>query len=118
MSYSDLPPSVRSLEQHIRNLEGGDGLTLRRRFGMALVAVGQMLPEGAIKGGSAMTLCYGRETRFARDLEAARVQQLARSRSDFEESLAPGWAGFSGRLAKEPPPRPPEVPTVYVMQLS
>lgn len=98
MSYSDPPASVRSLEQRIRNLEGGDGLALRRRVGMALVVVGQLLPEGAVKGGSAMALRYGRGTRFTRDLDAARVQSLARFRSDFEESLATGWAGFTGRL--------------------
>jgi len=56
MSYANVPTSVRSLEQRIRHLEGNDGLALRRRVGMALVVVGQMLPEGAIKGGSAMAL--------------------------------------------------------------
>lgn len=116
VSYSDAPTSVRSLEQRIRNLEGSDGLALRRRVGMALVVVGQMLPEGAIKGGSAMALRYGRETRFTQDLDAARVRPLARFRSDFEESLAAGWAGFTGRLVEKAAPRPPAVPTAYVMQ--
>ena len=116
MSYSDPPASVRSLEQRIRNLEGDDGLALRRRVGMALVVVGQMLPGGAIKGGSAMALRYGRETRFTRDLDAVRVQSLARFRSDFEESLATGWAGFTGRLIEKEAPRPADVPTAYVMQ--
>lgn len=116
MSYTDIPPSVRSLEQRIRNLEGGGDLALRRRVGMALVVVGQMMPEGAIKGGSAMALRYGRGTRFTRDLDAARVRPLARFRSDFEESLASGWAGFTGRLVEKAAPRPPKVPTAYVMQ--
>lgn len=116
MSYSDPPASVRSLEQRIRNLEGDDGLALRRRVGMALVVVGQLLPEGAVKGGSAMALRYGRGTRFTRDLDAARVQSLARFRSDFEESLATGWAGFTGRLIEKAGPRPAGVPTAYVMQ--
>ncbi len=116
MSYSDAPTSVRSLEQRIRNLEGDDGLALRRRVGMALVVVGQMLPEGAIKGGSAMALRYGRGTRFTQDLDAARVRPLARFRSDFEESLVTGWAGFTGRLVEKAAPRPPAVPTAYVMQ--
>ncbi|WP_345000264.1 nucleotidyl transferase AbiEii/AbiGii toxin family protein [Agromyces bauzanensis] len=116
VSYSGAPTSVRSLEQRIRNLEGSDGLALRRRVGMALVVVGQMLPEGAIKGGSAMALRYGRGTRFTQDLDAARVQSLARFRSDFEESLAAGWAGFIGRLIEKVAPRPPAVPTAYVMQ--
>lgn len=116
MSYPGAPTSVRSLEQRIRNLEGDDGPALRRRVGMALVVVGQMLPEGAIRGGSAMALRYGRGTRFTQGLDAARVQPLARFRSDFEDSLAAGWAGFTGRLVEKTAPRPPAVPTGYVMQ--
>ncbi|WP_207948052.1 nucleotidyl transferase AbiEii/AbiGii toxin family protein [Metallococcus carri] len=116
MSYSDTPTNVRSLEQRIRNLEASDGLALRRRVGMALVVVGQMLPEGAIKGGSGMALRYGRGTRFTRDLDAARVQPLAKFRSDFEDSLAAGWAGFTGRLIEKAAPRPSGVPRAYVMQ--
>ena len=116
MTYDDAPPSVRSLEQRLRNLEGNDALALRRRVAMALVVVGQMLPEGAIKGGSAMALRYGRGTRFTQDLDAARVQPLARFRSDFEDSLAAGWSGFTGRLIEKPAPRPPRIPGGYVMQ--
>ncbi len=110
MTYAGAPTSVRSLEQRIRNLEGDDGLVQRRRVGMALVVVGQMLPEGAVKGGSAMALRYGRGTRFTRDLDAARVQSLERFRGDFEESLAEGWAGFTGRLVERAAPRPRAVP--------
>lgn len=116
MIYTGAPTSVRSLEQRIRNLEGDEGLALRRRVGMALVVVGQMLPEGAIKGGSAMALRYGRGTRFTQDLDAAGVQPLVRFRSEFEDSLAAGWAGFTGRLVEKSAPRPPAVPTAYVMQ--
>lgn len=116
MSRTGAPTSVRSLDQRIRNLEGSEDLALRRRLGMALVVVGQMLPEGAIKGGSAMALRYGRRTRFTRDLDAARVQTLARFRSDFEDSLAAGWAGFTGRLIEKAAPRPVGVPGSYVMQ--
>lgn len=116
VSHDTAPPSVRSLVQRIRNLEGSDGLAQRRRIAMALVVVGQMLPEGAIKGGSAMALRYGKGTRFTQDLDAARVQPLARFRSDFEESLVAGWAGFTGRLVEKAAPRPPAVPTAYVMQ--
>lgn len=116
VSYASAPASVRSLEQRIRNLEGDEGLVQRRRVSMALVVVGQMLPEGAIKGGSAMALRYGRGTRFTQDLDAARTQTLARFRSDFEESLVKGWAGFTGRLVERTAPRPSGVPTAYVMQ--
>lgn len=116
MRYADTPKNVRSLEQRIRNFEGDDGLAQRRRVGMALVVVGQMLPGGVVKGGSAMALRYGRGTRFTQDLDAARVQTLARFRSDFEEALAEGWAGFTGRLVEKAAPRPSAVPTAYVMQ--
>lgn len=111
-----MPTTVRSLEQRIRNVEGDDGLAQRRRIAMALVVTGQMLPEGTIKGGSAMALRYGRETRFTRDLDAARIQSLTRFRADFEDSLAAGWSGFSGRLIQRAAPRPATVPTANVMQ--
>lgn len=45
MSYADVPNSVRSLEQRIRNLEGTEELAIRRRVGMSLVVVGQMFPR-------------------------------------------------------------------------
>lgn len=116
VSYTDAPVSVRSLEQRLRNLEGDAGLAYRRRIQMALVIVGQMLPEGVIKGGSAMALRYGRETRFTQELDAARVNSLAEFRSRFEESLADGWSGFTGRLVERVAPRPAGVPGQYVMQ--
>lgn len=111
MRYAEAPTSVRSLEQRIRNLEGDEQLMLRRRIGMALVVVGQLLPEGAIKGGSAMALRYGRGTRFTQDLDAARSQPLGRFRRDFEDALVTGWAGFTGRLIEKAPSRPTGVPT-------
>lgn len=116
VNYTSTPTTVRSLEQRIRNLEGAEGLAMRRRISMALVVVGQMLPQGAVKGGSALALRCGRGTRFTQDLDAARVQSLAQFRSEFEESLSGGWAGFTGRLIEKAAPRPPTVPRAYVMQ--
>ena len=54
MTYTSAPPSVRSLEQRIRNVGGSTELALRRRISMAMVVVSQMLPEGAVKGGIAV----------------------------------------------------------------
>lgn len=107
---------MRSLEQRIRNLDGDEGLAVRLRISMGLVVVGQMLPEGAVKGGSAMALRYGSGTRFTQDLDAARVGTLSQFRSDFEEALAEGWGGFTGRLVEKTAPRPPAIPTGYVMR--
>ncbi|WP_285036346.1 nucleotidyl transferase AbiEii/AbiGii toxin family protein [Plantibacter sp. ME-Dv--P-095] len=116
MTYDSVPPSLRSLRQRVANLEGDDGLVNRRTVAMALVVVGQMLPAGAIKGGSAMALRYGRATRFTRDLDAARPGTLAEFVSEFEERLRNGWAGFTGRLIERTPPKPAGVPATYVMQ--
>ncbi len=116
VSYVGAPTSVRSLEQRIRNLERDDGLAQRRRVSMALVVVGQILPAGAIKGGSAMALRFGRSTRFTRDLDAARIGSLAEFRAEFEDALARGWAGFTGRLVEKAAPIPAAVPRAYVIQ--
>lgn len=117
MTYSTPPPNLRSLEQRIRNLETDDTNSLRRQVTMAMVVVGHMLPEGAVKGGTAMALRYGRtESRFTQDLDAARVHRLSEFLDDFEASLNEGWAGFTGRVVDRKPPRPSSVPPAYVMQ--
>lgn len=116
MSWATPPNNKQSLDQRLRNLEGTDAAVQRRRTTMSLVVVGQLLPEGAIKGGSAMALRFGRDSRFTRDLDAARIHSLDQFRADFEESLAAGWAGFTGRLVERAAPSPIGVPTGYVMQ--
>lgn len=117
MTYSTPPPNLRSLEQRIRNQEADDTGSLRRQVTMAMVVVGQLLPEGAVKGGTAMALRYGRaDSRFTQDLDAARVHPLTDFLDDFEASLIQGWAGFTGRIVDRKPPRPPGVPAAYVMQ--
>lgn len=116
MTFVGAPKSVRSLEQRIQNLEGGIGLAQRRRIAMALVVVGQMLPEGVIKGGSAMALRYGRNTRFTQDLDAARGKSLREFHVEFEETLVIGWSGFTGRLVEKIAPTPKGVPAEYVMK--
>lgn len=117
MTYSTPPPNLKSLEQRIRNLERDDMGSLRRQVTMAMVVVGQLLPQGAVKGGTAMALRYGRsEARFTQDLDAARVQPLADFLNDFEAALNQGWAGFTGRVVDRKPPRPPGIPAAYVMQ--
>lgn len=41
---------------------------------MAAVIVGQMLPDGAAKGGNALKIRFGKDdTRFSRDLDVARA---------------------------------------------
>lgn len=117
MQYATPPPNLKSFEQRIRNFEADGTLVLRRQITMAMVTVGQMLPAGAVKGGTAMALRYGRAgTRFTQDLDAARCDSLTTFRDDFEVRLRQGWAGFAGRLLDREPPRPTGVPARYVMQ--
>lgn len=54
---------------------------------MAQVVTGQMLSGGVVKGSGVMALRFGREVRFARDLNVARIQTMADFRRDFEDSL-------------------------------
>ncbi len=100
----------------MKNLEGDEFFTVRRRTTMALVVVGQMLPAGAVKGGSAMALRYGGATRFTRDFDAACAGDFESFRADFEERLQEGWSGFTGRLVERTPPQPAGIPLGYVMQ--
>lgn len=116
MSYDTPPRNLTALNKRMKNLEGVENLLFRRRTTMALVVVRQMLPEGAVKGGSAMALRYGSGTRFTRDLDAARAGDLEIFRADFEESLRKGWGGFTGRLVERTPPNPPAIPASYVMK--
>ncbi len=116
MSYDTPPRNLIALNQRMKNLEGNETLALRRRTTMALVVVGQMLPAGVVKGGSAMALRYGSNTRFTLDLDAARARDLATFRADFEERLREGWGGFTGRLVERIPPKPTGIPASYVMR--
>lgn len=119
MKYSTPPPNLRSLDQRIRNLEPHDTGSLRRQTTMAMVVVGQMLPEGAVKGGTAMALRYGRaDARFTQDLDAARIHPLTDFIDDFEAALGHGWGGFTGRVVDRKPPRPQGIPVAYLMQPS
>lgn len=116
MRYPDPPSNVRSLEQRLRNIQHDQELVNRRRISMALVVVGQMLPQGVVKGGSALALRYGSGARFTRDLDVSRIGEIEEFCRGFEDSLSVGWAGFTGRLIRQPPPRPRTVPPAYVMQ--
>lgn len=86
------------------------------RVTLANVIVGQMLPEGAVKGGTAMKVRLGHAgSRFTPDLDTARRHDLGAFLTEFRQNLADGWGGFTGRLTERRPPRPAGVPSQYVM---
>lgn len=66
---------------------------------IAAVVVGQMLPDGAAKGGNALKIRFGKDaTRFSRDLDTARASSLNDYMTKLEDSLTIGWNGFSGAI--------------------
>ena len=83
---------------------GRDALRLSRA--LANVIVAQMLPDGVVKGGSALMFRYGgNATRYTRDVDTARVMSLDAYLDKLEASLKTGWNGFTGRLQHvEPAP--------------
>jgi len=111
------PNSRRNLDVAISRLAKDENDIRRIRLTLANVIVGQMLPSGVIKGGSALKLRYGDSaTRFTRDLDAARNVALEEFIDDLQESLARGWNNFNGHVARREPAKPEGVPAAYVMQ--
>ncbi|MDO4183612.1 MAG: nucleotidyl transferase AbiEii/AbiGii toxin family protein [Coriobacteriia bacterium] len=117
MTAEKRPNSRRNLDIAINRLFDDDDEALRVRRLMANVIVGQLLPGGAVKGGSALKLRYGQSsTRFSMDLDTARATDLADYVARLEAALAVGWEGFTGRLVPREPAKPKGIPVGYVMQ--
>ncbi|CAN5210100.1 nucleotidyl transferase AbiEii/AbiGii toxin family protein [soil metagenome] len=86
---------------------------------MANVIVGQTIPNGVIKGGTAMNIRLGTaNSRFTPDLDAARLPGMAVGDylEELAANLAQGWQGFTGVVEEDSPADPVGVPDAYVMQ--
>ena len=115
MAASKTPNSRRNLDEAIKRAHGED--YLRARTAMANAIVGQLLPEGVVKGGSALKLRFGNAaTRFTTDLDAARVHDIEVFIENLENRLSEGWCGFTGHVVPRSPAHPRDVPEQYVMQ--
>lgn len=94
----------------------GDRDPVRLSRALANVVVGQLLPEGVVKGGSSLMFRYEADsTRYTRDIDTARSVELAEYRDRLAKELATGWNGFTGRLVAVPQAHPRGVPDTYVM---
>lgn len=94
---------------------GTDAVRLSRQ--LANVIVGQMLPDGVIKGGSSLMFRYGsRLTRYTRDVDTARVMEHGEYVDRLQRALAAGWNGFTADLVEVEPAKPKDVPGKYVMR--
>jgi hypothetical protein len=116
----EAPPNVRSLDKRIQNLADARGRPVRRiQRAIANTVVGQMLPPGVVKGGTAMKVRVGEgASRFTPDLDASRIRTLSLDEylAQLDDRLLQGWGGFAGTLVELPAPQPDGVPEEYIMQ--
>lgn len=117
MKEAKRPNSRRNLDIAIDRLcvSTGDEPGRVKRL-LATAIVGQMLPDGAAKGGNALKIRFGKDaTRFSRDLDTARASSLDDYIARLEDALAIGWSGFTGIVVPREPASPKGVPPAYVM---
>lgn len=111
------PNSRRNLDIAIERLARDSEDAVRIRRNMANAIVGQLLPDGAVKGGGSLKLRFGEgSARFSRDLDTARASDIDSYAEALESALAAGWNGFTGRLVRGRQASPKGVPAHYVMQ--
>lgn len=112
------PNSMRHLDDAIRRLCGGTPQAfVQARTIMANAIVASMLPDGVIKGGSALKMRFGdAATRFTTDLDTATATDPATYAACLDSRLRTGWEGFSGRVVTREPASPEGIPEHYVMQ--
>lgn len=112
------PNSMRHLDDAIRRAcGGGQDAYVRLRTIMANAVVAQMLPNGVVKGGSAIKMRYGNaSTRYTTDLDTATATDPDSYAEALGSALALGWEGFTGRVVARQPAHPKGVPAEYVMR--
>lgn len=111
------PRNLVALRARLRNIAGDGQAVVRLERAIANVVLAQMLPAGAVKGGTALKLRLGHEgSRFTPDLDVARRGTMDQFLSEYAAALASGWDGFTGRLVRVSPAKPAGVPAGYVMQ--
>lgn len=114
------PKHLHALSARIRNAAQNRNTTdVRLTAAICNTVISQMVPEGVVKGGTAMKLRIGESgSRFTPDFDASRRAGL--SLEDYqvllEKNLERGWGGFTGRLVEREPSEPPGIPTDYVMR--
>jgi len=98
-----IPQNVAFLERGIRRLHDTNDKANRMRVLMANAVLGQMLPAGVVRGGTALKFRYGeRATRFTMDFDAAQPLGIEGFRNRLEGRLQSGWSVFSGRIVPAP----------------
>jgi hypothetical protein len=109
---------VNELRRRITAAAAARSSTVKRLQSLvANVALAQMLPPAAIKGGTGLKLRLGDAmTRQTPDLDAAFRGDRAAFLTDLAANLRGGWNSFTGTVIEGRPRPPAGVPTAYVMQ--
>jgi hypothetical protein len=116
----DAPRNLDSLQARSRNVANERGQPFRRiQRAVASTVVGQMLPDGVVKGGTAMKIRVGEAgSRYTPDFDASRSRNV--TVDDYVEQLRDrlerGWSGFTGTVRVLEPRQVEGVPPDYVMQ--
>jgi predicted nucleotidyltransferase component of viral defense system len=112
-----IPNSRRNLDIAIDRIFGAESNPIQVRTLIANTIIGQLLPNGVVKGGSALKLRYGEKTtRFSRDFDTARAEELEIFLEQLDSALLEGWHGFTGRIIRKEPAKPKGIPNEYIMQ--
>ena len=110
------PNSAANLIRAIKMYCGVNQDDIRLARAMADVIVGQMLPDGVVKGGSSLMFRYGGAvTRYTKDVDTARLVELEAYLESLRLKLAEGWNGFTGKIVDVELSSPPNVPKPYLM---
>jgi hypothetical protein len=112
------PKNVRFLESRIAERAKAENSTVAKLKSLvANIAVCQMLPPSAVKGGTGLKLRLGENlTRQTPDLDTAFRGNMQKFEEQLRENLTAGWGDFTGTVVPGIPRAPESVPAAYVMQ--
>lgn len=111
------PNSKVNLDRAIQRLYGTGARFVEYRSIIANTIVGQFLPDGVVKGGSALKLRYGcLATRMTTDFDTAYRTNIDEFIESVRKGLESGWGDFTGEVVRRPPAKPVGIPAEYVMQ--
>ena len=111
------PNSKVNLDRAIMRLYGTEAKYVEIRSIVANTVIGQFLPEGVVKGGSALRIRYGlKDTRVTVDFDTAFRNGLDSFIMSVADGLRRGWSGFTGDVVRREPASPAGIPARYVMQ--
>lgn len=111
------PNSRVNLDRAIERIFGNYEKSTEIRSIMANTIVGQLLPEGVVKGGCSLKLRFGNQcTRVTMDLDMACKGDQTAFLDALGANLKRGWNGFTGTVLKYEPASPKNIPAEYVMK--